>query len=378
MSIRAYPVFLLFVLLTACNGPNQSKLKGERISQGAGEVLEDGKSNRTVPDGSERKSRENAIRSGDGNVVNRGFLDSKGNMWFTTTKEGIFRYDGTSFTNFTEADGLCSNDVSAIIEDKDGTLWLGTRMGLCSFNGKTFHHIPIPKNEVTSAWLEEGYPIINPNGILSLIQDREGVLWIGSNGRGAYRYDGKTFTSLLKNKGKLMPDSLYHNVITSILEDRKGNIWFSSFSHGGVSKYDGEKLSHFGTEDGLGDDMISTSFLDKSGNIWFGTRAGGMTHYDGKTFTTLVAPDGPCENNMASIYEDETGRLLIGSFARSGMCWYDGTSFIPFEVEGSGNLVDIKFISEDRDGNLWFGGRHGILWRYDGKTLTDFTQKGRA
>lgn len=315
------------------------------------------------------------VEYGSGDVVTKGYLDKSGNMWFSTTREGVFKYDGESFVNFTVADGLCDNEVWAILEDKEGVLWFGTANGLCSYDGEKFNNIPIPENDAKSDWLEEGYPIINPNSVTSIIQAKNGVFWIGSNGGGAFSYDGKTFTSFLKNGGKLMPDSLYHNVILSIIEDEKGNIWFSSFSHGGVSKYDGTALTHYSTKDGLGDDMIATSYIDKGGKLWFGTRSGGMSYFDEERFITIAEQEGRCQNNMATLLEDKTGKLWMGSFARRGVCWYDGNSFIPFDVAGSEHLNDIKFISEDKAGNIWFGGRYGVLWRYDGSELKDFTHE---
>lgn len=322
---------------------------------------------------------------GDGDVVHAALLDRSGNMWFGTSREGVFKYDGEKFINFRESNGLCDDEVSAIIEDDEGVIWFGTGRGLCNYNGDSFQYIPIPNIEINTNWLKEAYPIVNPNGVLSLLQDRSGVLWIGSNGAGAYRYDPKTkvrdgqvqFTSFLKNRGNLQPDSLHHNVITSILEDDSGNIWFTSFSHGGLSMYDGKTMHHFGVEDGLADDMISTSYKTKSGQIWFGTRSAGMSRFDGSTFSTLYEPQGPCHNNMARMLEDREGRFWIGSFARSGVCWFDGESFTPFQAEGSEHLKDVKCIAEDGKGNIWFGGRYGILWRYDGESLTDFSQKGQ-
>lgn len=59
------------------------------------------------------------------------------------------------------------------------------------------------------------------------------------------------------------------------------------------------------------------------------------------------------------------------------MCWFDGKTFTPFPQDNMPNLEDIRFVVEDKSGNLWFGGRYGILWRFDGKAFTDFTQKGR-
>ena len=362
-KVNYYFMLIMILFICSCNSQNHTKLSSNQ------------ESNRTTNESSINKQKSEPIKYGSGDVVFRGFLDKSGNMWFTTSREGVFRYDGTSFTNFTEKDGLCNNEVSAILEDKKGNIWFGTASGLCRYDGNSFTNIPVPKDEATSDWLERGYPIINPSSIMSMIQDRNGVFWLGTNGGGVYRYDGETFTSFLKNKGKLMPDSLHHNVITSIIEDKAGNIWFSSFSHGGITKYDGTTFTHYGVKDGLGDDMISTSYIDRSENLWFGTRSGGMSRFDGKKFITIHETEEPCQNNMASIHEDKTGKFWVASFARSGVCWYDGKSFRPTKIENSDKLNDIKFISEDNAGNIWFGGRYGLLWRYNGKVLEDFTYK---
>ncbi|MFB0906898.1 MAG: two-component regulator propeller domain-containing protein [Spirosomataceae bacterium] len=64
------------------------------------------------------------------------FQDSKGRYWFGSHKEGVYSYDGKSFTYFTTNDGLSSNQVRTIQEDKHGTIWFRTSEGVCSFDGK--------------------------------------------------------------------------------------------------------------------------------------------------------------------------------------------------------------------------------------------------
>ncbi len=312
-----------------------------------------------------------------GDVVFCGFLDSHGDLWFGTSREGVFRFDGTSFTNYSVKDGLSGNSVNEIIQDENGKLWFGTNWGISTYDGEKFEQIEIPFKDTTGVWLDEVYPIVNPNGVMSLLQAQDGNIWLGTNGAGAYKYDGTNFTSYLADKGDLQVDGLYHNIIMSLSEDDDGNIWFSSFTHGGVSKYDGSDFTHYTIEDGVGDDMIMTSFKDRSGNIWFGTRAGGMSFYDGEKFTLFTEADALCNNNVSSFYEDEEGTLLLGSFSRNGMCSYDGQTFQPFPLEGQPNMVDIRFTIKDRDGNLWFGGRYGQLWKYDGKEFVDYTQRKR-
>jgi len=314
---------------------------------------------------------------GAGDVVNRGYLDKSGNMWFTTLKEGVFKYDGTKFTQLSKKDGLCSNLVNAVVEDRDGIMWFGTAKGLCSYDGTNFTNIPLPQEDTQSVSPETGLPSRTTEAVLSLIQASNGDFWIGTNASGAYRYDGKSFTSYLKFEGRVQPDSVYNNVITSIIEDKNGHIWLSSFTHDGLNEFDGTSMIHHPLKDGYGDGMISTSYMDKEGNLWFGTRNGGIYKYDYHRFQNIADKKTGEQIAMASVLKDKEGAIWVASFARKGVYKYDDNSFIPLDIVGNEKLTDIKFISEDGDENIWFGGRYGLLWRFDGNELKDFTQLKR-
>jgi len=341
-----------------------------------------GGQNETLKNNSTEKNVEdnNKITSyGEHDKVTSGILDKAGNLWFGTSNEGVYRYDGESFVNFTKSDGLSDNYINCIVEDRDGILWFGTRDGLNKYDalpagrqGKSFTHVPVPWDGENNLWGD----LCNPNVIQCMLNDRTGDLWIGTCGGGAYRYDGETFTNFSFNNDMKQADSLHHNVIQSMTEDTAGNIWFTSLTHGGVSRYDGKEVTHFSSSDGLKDDMVFSSFQDKTGNLWFGsiqTKYAGLYLYDGKTFTSFGKEDGLCDNFVTGFFEDKNGKLWI----RTGsiLCIYDGTTFSPFISEDGKNLSDINFILEDKEQNLWFGGRYGHLWKYDGKTLIDFTQK---
>ncbi len=322
------------------------------------------------------ENRQN-INYSSGDIVTKGFLDSNGEMWFTTTQEGVFKYDGKTFINYSIEDGLCGNEVWAIIEDEEENIWFGTGKGLCKFNGKKFESIPIPKDSAKSKWLEKSYPIVNPNAVSSLIQDSNGIFWIGTNGAGVYRYDGNEFNSYLKKRGKLMPDSLHHNVVLSIAENGNGDIWFSSFSHGGISQYNENGFVHHSLKDGFGDGMISSLYCDKKDILWVGTRNGGIYCYDATSFSNITESSTGEQIAMATFLEDSKDTIWAASYARKSVYQYDGKSFRPFKIKNSNKLIDIKFISEDKEGNIWFGGRYGLLWRFDGNELKDFTQRKR-
>jgi len=135
------------------------------------------------------------VKYDSGVVTANALLDREGNMWFTTLTEGVFKFDGTNFTNFTIKDGLCSNSVNSVIEDKKGNLWFATAKGLCKYNGNDFTNYPLPQENPQSLSPETGLPSSETETVLSIIQDRKGNFWLGTNTNGAYRFNGKSFTS---------------------------------------------------------------------------------------------------------------------------------------------------------------------------------------
>jgi hypothetical protein len=72
------------------------------------------------------------------------FQDKSGTLWFGTTENGLYKYDGKSFSRFLVADGLNSNNIYAILQDTEGNLWIATEAGLCIYDGKAFAEVKIP------------------------------------------------------------------------------------------------------------------------------------------------------------------------------------------------------------------------------------------
>ena len=355
------PYFLILITLSfsiSCNSKHNSK------TQAANET------NREV-------NKDSLIEPYDsGDIVYKAYLDNKGNMWFGTSTEGVYKYDGENFTNYNKENGLCGNEVTSILQDKNGDFWFGTENGLCKYKDSIYTTIPLPSYNKKSAWLDKYYPMINPAAVSQLLMAKNGDLWVGSNCAGVYRYDGFSFSSHLQEKGNKMPDSMYHNSISAITQDQNGNIWIGSFSHGGITQYDGLRFIHHSLPDGYGEGMISSIYEDSKGKIWVGTRNGGIYTFNGTSFM-------PYRKNMnekipmAKFFEDSSGILWMSSYARKGVYQLKGEAFIPFEIDSSEKLIDIMTITEDKNGHIWFGGRYGLLWKYDGQSLTDFTEAKR-
>jgi ligand-binding sensor domain-containing protein len=323
------------------------------------------------PSNSNEISKDKAFTDAD--IVTSSLVDKNGDLWFGTTTEGLYKYDGEKFSNFNVEDGLCTNQIWSLIEDDKGIIWMATNKGLCKYNDLTFTQISLPYKDTSGAWFEDVYPTVNPNQAVSILQDGEGTFWIGTAGGGGYSYDEKEFKNNLVKQGLKYGDSLYHNVIQDIIEDREGDLWYASMSRGGITRFDGEKFKNYTIENGLSDNMVRCLFQDQRGHIWIGTngnRNGGLDKFDGNKFQNFNESNGLCSNNVCIIYQSKDGTMWFGS-DRGGLCYIENEAFTSFEALSD---ISIRTIIEDQNGNIWFGGRKGNLWKYDGAQFTDLTQ----
>ncbi|MBI1924255.1 hypothetical protein HYR99_08385, partial [Candidatus Poribacteria bacterium] len=295
---------------------------------------------------------------------------SGGNLWFGTS-DGVSQYDGKSFKNLTQTDGLVNNRVNDVLFTKSGSLWIATGAGVSRYRPPPTAPPSPPKlggieggrgdrgkfqNFTTKDGLAE-------NRVMCLAEDREGDLWFSAWGSGVSRYDESV---------EIIPMDMTY---LPPIKDPHGNLWFA-VPDGGLGRYDGQRLRTFAVEDGLPTN-IGSIYQDSKGNIWIG--ASRLTKYDGKTFQTFTK-DAP--GYIWAIYEDRSGVLWLGTNYR-GVYTYDGERFVnvisPDELGDVSTLI--SDITEDRNGDMWFattgGGVYRVVYpersRRDRKTLTRFT-----
>ncbi|MEM8679903.1 MAG: two-component regulator propeller domain-containing protein [Planctomycetota bacterium] len=161
-------------------------------------------------------------------------IDQHGNLWFGTDGYGAFRFDGEQFQRFSQADGLCSNNVTGIVEDGQGNLWFSCMQsfkpqqtgdgGVCRWDGQTFTTFP----QVDG---------LSENDIYTIYMDREGMVWLGATGHGVYRYNGDEFQLFPKTDRM---DLTYSLGLQAALEDTNGTLWLG-FS-GGLFRWDGSQI----------------------------------------------------------------------------------------------------------------------------------------
>lgn len=278
------------------------------------------------------------------------FQDSKGQLWFGTNHYGVMRYDGDSLVYFSEKDGLGAGRITEILEDKEGNVWFGTYGGLTRYDGSTFTNFalhPDPMGyDIWSVWL-----------------DKNGTFWLGTSA-GVYLFDGENFAPfpLPKIAVEDTTSLISYDRVATILEDRKGHFWFGTDGFG-ICRYDGEKFTHYTTADGLCDNNIAHLIEDSKGNIWIGTMFGGISRYDGKTFTNFTQAGAVAGVEVYGIYEAPDGSIWFSAEGH-GVYRYDGKEFVNFDQDDGLNTGGIQRIYVDREGRHWLGGWGG-LFRYN-------------
>jgi signal transduction histidine kinase/streptogramin lyase len=232
--------------------------------------------------------------------------------------------------------------------------------------------------KLTNYTLADGLPLM---GGRALLEDRKGNIWIGHDGKGVTKFDGKYFTNYLLPEGRNL------NIIRSIAEDDSGNLWFGTYG-AGLLKFDGSQYLQFSEKDGLSGDKIIALLCDSKGNLWVGSEGGGLSKYDGRKFTHFSEREGLPSNKVFSLAEDSTGNIWVGT-AGGGVCKFDGSQFSYLtEHEGLSNN-NVWSIREDHKGRYWFGTDNGLtlaiprqdefdLYRFgveDGLKSSDFNLK---
>ncbi|MGQ9609970.1 MAG: hybrid sensor histidine kinase/response regulator [bacterium] len=240
---------------------------------------------------------------------------------------------------YDSSNGL-TGGVWCIYQDKKDQLWIGTRTGVCSFDGQKFTPFE-PEME---------------NNVASICEDKHGNLWFGAWGC-LICYDGKNIKKYTKENG------LPSNFVRTLYEDKEGNIWIGTFN--GLAYFDGQNFINCGKNYGLNNYMINTICEDQQGHIWIGTPDGIYCFYNG-TFKKYTQKDRLIDNRILTICPHEN-KLWIGTI--SGAYVFNGNEFKTINIFDD---VYVNFIYEDRQKRLWFATYDGVYY-LDGDNFIKYT-----
>jgi ligand-binding sensor domain-containing protein len=281
--------------------------------------------------------------------VSQIITDKDGNLWFCTYGEGVFRYDFSTFHNYSESDGLILDWIRSATQDDAGNFWFASRSGVSKYDGHTFLNF------------DESNGLFYPN-TNTVIQDKEGKVWFGTDGKGVLKFTGETFVNFTTQ------DGLSSDIIMAVTEDSRNNRWFCTYGNG-VCRQDlatGAIVSYT-MQDGLNNNVVWTCLEDKAHNMWFGT-SDGACMFDGKRFISYA--DSLPAKTVYSIYEDSKGHMWFGTTA--GVSRYDGTRFTDFVYEKDNMGKNVRSILEDEQHNMWFATSNGV-YKYDGNVFVNYT-----
>ena len=241
-------------------------------------------------------------------------------MLWIGTRGGLDRLDRNTntFTHFGYGAGapgsLGKTNIRCLKGDRDGNLWLGT-------DGKGLQRFDRQSGKVTVYRHDLADPgSISSDRILAIGEDPAGGLWVGTYGGGVNRMDADAksgrFTRYQFDEKD--PGSLSDNIARAILVDRAGTVWIGTYG-GGLNRLDraAGKFIHYRYDAAdpasLNNDYIFCLHEDSEGGIWVGTLGGGLNLLDREqgTFAHFNRADGLAGNQVLGILEDGSGNLWL-------------------------------------------------------------------
>lgn len=237
--------------------------------------------------------------------------------------------------------GLPMNSIKDVFQDSKGYLWIATQEGLVRFDGVRF--VLFDKSK---------YPGLKEDFILDIAEDWEGNLWLGSNGGGVSRFDGKTFTTFDTSHG------LVNNVVFLVVIGKDHTIWFGT--ENGLSRRKEGAFTNYTSANGLIHNWIMALHEDRRGNLLIGTGGSALNVFKNDSILTFPVSSG---YEILSFYERHSGEVLAGTAGGELYIFKDNT-LVPFHPYRLPSNHVVRAIHEDREGNLWFCTEGNGIVRY--------------
>jgi len=344
---------------------------------------------------------------------------SNGDVWVSTAADNagdfggitVFHEDGSFFIYDKSNSGLPQNEVTEMVEDHDGNVWVGLYPGP---NSETMPGGIVKFDNENWTYYGNEQGIFNLNtwsigvgsdgsvyrGSSSELQVTDGTNWhIVDNGNLKYPL-GSTSSIQTTSNGDLYFSStsgntsgegglhhfnarlqewdfmsslndggIFDNNLFAVDVDTEGSVWISGFN--GVSRFNGTTWDHFNETDGLATNYTWKFLAASDGTVWFATTQNGVSRYKDGNFE--VVSDLTVFDEC--IYEDSKGNIWLGSYSNSGILLFDGTTFKTYtQADGLIGTI-VTEISEGPDGAIYAATDAGLA-RFDGTSWSEQAVNG--
>lgn len=344
------------------------------------------------------KQNEPAFRTDECNVLLEG---SDGSLWIGTIGGGLMRYRDGRFETFGRAEGLPTDVINGLYEDRDGRLWITSYEALTLFEGGRFrvfstadggasvYALPFREDEEGRVWFFRSRGLnLNNRGTLLFYKDGElhagdeaarlSPFGFGSNvsafaGRGASfwvndtashtfsRFDGATGAG---------PRVTYETDTSPIMghEDARGDLWFVNGRQ--ELRFAREGRVSVVTEGAWPGGGINALYNDREGNLWVGS-SGGLTRLRPMPFRAYTTAEGLSNETVWTVFEDARGDLWAGT--NGGVNRLRGDEFTVYGTRDGMAANGAVSITQDSVGRLWFASTLGLT-SYDGREFRAYAR----
>lgn len=304
-------------------------------------------------------------------------LDKRGGFW-QGTRIGLYyrpsRSNPQDLRVFTASNGLPNQSVECLFEDRAGTIWIGTRKGVCRYvGGRIIQDSALrnltPVHDFTedrdgNLWIGADNGVLlwtksslNPqlyrystedglsdNSVRSLVEDTEGNIWIGTYYGGLNRLKRGMFSRLEPSMGLVNP------IVYATLQTRDGAMWVATFN--GVQRITPEKTVTYTTQNGLVSALARALAEDSLGNVWIGTYGALHKISPQGRITAYTMRDGLIDDQIRSLCTARDGTLWVGTVG--GISTFKNNIFTSMTVK-SGDLPSNSILGliQDRSGKIW-------------------------
>ena len=285
-------------------------------------------------------------------VTRRLLRDRDGGLWVGTSDRGLVHVHQRQTDVFSLPDGLTGDDVLALFQDREGSVWAATLNGLDRFRDFA----------VTTLSVKQG---LSSAAVGSVLADRDGSVWLGTYG-GLNRWNNGKITiartGSVKRDGKL--NGLAPN---SLFQDDRGQIWIST--NAGVGYLENDR---FAPISGVPGGPVLGIAQDKAGNLWIANEESGLFRLSARSEVQQIPRDRlRHKDNASALAADPVqGGLWLGFFNGGIEYFRDGevrASFGAADGLGEGRVSRFRF---DPDGTVWAATEGGLSRLKNGRIAT--------